>query len=706
MSDDILFIDFETCSAVDLRKRGLWVYSHDPSTRVLMLAFAFNDEPVGRLIFLSGFAKPDAAAARARIIGHVSAGRPVVAHNAPFELALWPRIPDPLLRAAQPTPEQTVCTMARCYAMALPGALENAAAALGLRVTKDTEGRALMLRMCKPTNGARLKDGRDKEPKWLHDAEKFTFMGRKISGHDAVLRLADYCEQDVLVEREIFKRTLPLSRYERKVWCMNYRVNERGVLFDQEAVAAALDIRDLVLEQLNAEMAEVTEGAVAACSNVGALKDWAADHGVIQESLAKAEIEYLTGEDAFGEARFALPEAVRKAFDLRREAGRATSVAKLAAIRERADPNGRVHGMFEYHGAGTGRFAGRGVQPHNFTRDLPPAAEVEEIFRHIKARNVDWIDMAYGPPLTMISKLLRGFIVAGEGRTLIGGDYSNVEGRGVAWLAGEEWKLDAFREADANPDDPDIYERSYAVTFGKPAATVTKDERQVGKVIELACGYQGGVGAFQTMAKAYGVNVPDTVADDAKVRWRQAHPKIKQYWYDMQRAALTAARFPGEVFGAGAPGRVVKFKKAGSFLWMLLPSGRALCYPYPEIRRNEYGDYLTYKTVPSADDFKRGRLEDDRTNTRQWARVSTYGGKLVENATQALCRDLLVDAMLRLEDAGYPVVLHVHDEAEEEGKFTETDRQRVEEIMTRAPAWAAGFPLAAECWLAKRYCKP
>lgn len=700
--DKPLYIDFETYSPADLKKVGLWNYSHHPQTGVSILGFAFSDEPVESMILLPGRTQPGQFE---RIAQHINAGGTVVAHNAAFEMALFQMLNrrHPNIPALQP--EQVICTMAECYAMSLPGALENAAAALGLRVTKDTEGRTLMLRMCKPMNMARLKDGTDTEPKWCHDAEQFTFLGNKITGEQAVQRLAEYCRQDVEVERAIHKRVVKLSAYERKVWCMDYRINQRGVLFDPEAVYAALDSREQTTKKLDEEMNRVTEGAVAACSNVGALKDWAADYGVIQDSLAKGELEYLTGDGLGGQPRFDLPEPVREALDLRREAGRATSVAKLATIAAQADDAGRLHNLFQYHGAGTGRFAGRAVQPHNFTRDLPKPAVVEEIMAAIKARDTDWIDLAYGPPLTVISQLLRGFIVAEPGKKLIGGDYSNVEGRGIAWLAGEEWKLDAFREADANPDGPDIYERAYAGTFDKDPARVTSDERQIGKVLELAFGYQGGKGACHTMGAAYGVEMTDEEADDAKTKWRAAHPKIKQYWYDLQNAALNAVRKPGRITTAGAPGRQVKFRKAGSFLWMLLPSGRTLCYPYPQIRQNEYGDHLTYKTVPSADDYQRGRIVPDPSNTRQWARVATYGGKLAENATQAICRDLLVDAMLRLEEAGYPVVLHVHDESVTEGDFTEADRQKVESIMNTAPVWAKDFPLVSECWLNPRYMK-
>jgi DNA polymerase len=375
------------------------------------------------------------------------------------------------------------------------------------------------------------------------------------------------------------------------------------------------------------------------------------------------------------------------------------------------------------------------VQPHNFTRDLPEPHEVEEILRLIREGSVRWLDMAYGEPSIMISKCLRGFIKAGSGRALMGGDFANVEGRGLAWLAGEEWKLEAFAECDFSPDLPDMYVRAYAKTFNVNPSAVTKEQRQIGKVEELAFGYQGGVGAFRTMGKNYNVLVVPKItegilhrrkgalviteaqADDFKRGWRDAHPRVKQYWYDLQDAAIRAVQFPGEIFGAGAPGRAVKFRKRGSFLWCRLPSGRTLCFPYPAVYNDEYGPQLSFKSVPDAvvwarfvSEKEQGKpnttyIVDEPGNAREWCRISTYGGKLSENITQAICRDLLAEAMLRVEAAEFEIVLHVHDEVIVEGVFNEKSREHFERLMCQVPVWAAGFPIKAGCWLSERYIK-
>lgn len=712
MTTPVLYIDFETRSPVDLKVAGLGRYAAHPLTEALMLAWALDDEAINLFV-------PEAFrhAAGSRVLLHVATGGLVVAHNAQFELAIWNQIMVPRFGWPRLRPEQVRCTMAACYAMGLPGALENAAHALGLKVAKDTEGRALMLKMCKP---CRTIDYPGMMPKVAYEYHDSPEMRQ---------RLGEYCKTDVNVEREIYKRVLPLSDQEQRIWTLDQAINLRGVPFDMPSLQAALDVADVEKERLNEDMALITNRAVTACSALPALKEWAADHGVMPDGLAKAEVsELLDYED--------LPEPVRAALKIRQSAGRFTSISKLKAIKTR-EIAARVRFLFQYHAATTGRWAGRGVQPHNFTRDLPEPEDVEEILRLLREGSVRWLDLTYGEPSIMISKCLRGFIKAPRGNMLMGGDFSAVEGRGLAWLSGEEWKLDAYREIDANPDLPDMYERIYAVTFNIRAEDVTKLQRQTGKVEDLAFGYQGGVGAFRTLSKAGNILVVAKVTpaiarkaqrmglqvftevqvDGFKRDWRDGHPRTKQYWYDLQDAAIRAVQFPGEIFGAGAPGRVVKFRKRGSFLWCRLPSGRTLCFPYPAVYNGEYGPYLSFKSVPDAQVWARFVSEkeqgkpnttyivDEAGNSREWCRIATYGGKLSENITQAICRDLLAEAMLRVEAAGYPIVLHVHDEVIVEGGFIEQDRVRFEQLMCQVPAWAAGFPVKAGCWLSERYIK-
>ena len=606
----------------------------------------------------------------------------VVAHNAAFELEIWnnicvPRYGWPVLK-----PEQTVCTLAMAYAMGLPGALENAAPAAGLHVLKDNEGRGLMLRMARPR---RIENGK---PVWWDEPEKLA-------------RLYEYCRQDVRVERELYKRLMPLSAKERKVWLMDYAINQRGIQVDVDTAKAAMQMAEVVKEKANAEIAEITEGECQNVSALAALKDWIKAQGVVVTGLAKADVESLC--DTPG-----LPDRVARILAIRQEIGKA-STAKLDRLVNLAGDDGRIRNTVQYHGAATGRWAGRGLQVHNLPRNIPKAQTVETILRLIREGQYDAIDGIYGPPLSVLSSCLRGFFVAKPGHVLIPGDFTNVEGRWVAWFSGEHWKVRAFEAADAGTG-PGIYELAYAKAFHVPVESV-KDpsfERQVGKTMELAFGYQGGKGAFATMGRNMGVDVNPDVAEGYKEAWRAAHPKVVFTWRQLQDSAIAAVRTPGQVYEAGHPGRQVKFKMAGSFLWCRLPSGRCLSYPYPKILEDSYGPQLTYMTVPSADDRKKGKVIDDPANSTSWARVGTYGGSLMENIAQAGCRDLLVECMLALHEAGGKIVLHVHDEIVlevPEAKAAKASASMLK-IMRQPPEWAAGFPLyAKECKPMARYGK-
>jgi DNA polymerase len=670
-----LHIDFETRSVLDLRVVGLHRYARHASTGMWCMAWARGEEDPA--LWLPGQPLP------AEIATHVAAGGPVYAHNAPFELEIWnqtavPRRGWPVLR-----PEQTYCTMAMAYAMGLPGALEDAALAVGLHIRKDMEGRGLMLRMARPRSMA--SDG---TPVWWDEPEKLT-------------RLHAYCQHDVRVERELAKRLMPLSDTERKVWLLDYKINQRGVAIDIASAKGAVKLAEIVKERAGERLTEITGGEVTAATALPALKAWMASQGVEVDSLAKQDVVDLLADDKL------LPEAVRQALVIRQEVGKA-SAAKFDVMLNRAGNDGRLRQMYQYHGAATGRWAGRAVQTHNLPREMPSPEVVERVLELVRTGQHDAIDAIYGPPVTLLSKCLRSFFVAPRGKRLVSGDWSSIEGRGQAWFAGESWKLRAFADADAKRG-PGIYELSYARMFNVPVESIKNpsEERQVGKVCELAFGYQGGVGSFHVMAKTYGVKVSDAEADEFKTAWRAAHPHIKKTWGETQNAAIAAVRAPGEAFRCGFPGRQAQFKRVGSFLWCLLPSGRAICYPYPRLLEGQYGSELTYMTVPSQDDKRKGKVIDDPANVSNWARVGTYGGAEFNNIVQGFCRDILASAMLRLDAAGADIVLHTHDDVNLEvgAAKAEGAAEGLRQIMLAAPAWAAGFPLMAKPAIMQRYGK-
>lgn len=662
----ILHIDFETRSAVDLKKAGVHVYAADPSTEILCMAYAFDDEPVQLWKRRTAFPT--------RVLEHIYQGHPVYAHNAAFERALWNArngsgdhyLPE----------DQMHCTMAMAYAMGLPGHLADAAAALGLEQRKDAKGQRVMMQLCKPR--AVADDG---TVTWWDDPAKYEI-------------LYAYCKQDVEVERALHHRLMELSDSEQRLWRLDQRINDRGVLIDRPAIERALELVESERKRLDAAMRKTTGNAVATCTAVGQFTDWLRAMGVETGGVAKADISALLSTE--------LPPVVREALLLRQEAAK-SSTAKLKAMLDRAGADNRMRGLFQYHGAATGRWAARGPQLQNLPRPsiVKKEPEVEDVFAHLDRR--DWLDMAYGSPLQVISDCLRGFIVAPKNSRLVVGDYSNIEGRVLAWLAGEDWKLQAFRDFDAGTG-PDLYLVA-ASRIHRCTVEEARPHRQEGKTAELACGYGGGIGAFQAMAKTFGLTISDEQADAIKVKWREAHPATVKFWRDLERAAIAAVK-RGEIQSVGLgrhgqPAGLIAFKKAGSFLWCKLPSGRVLCYPYPEVNAKELpwhtpekpaiGESLSYMTVNSV--------------TRKWERQDTYGGSLAENVTQAVARDLLADAMVKCEAAGMPVVMHVHDEIVVEATSRVHTLAKLTSIMQDTPAWAAGLPTAVAGYEAQRYRK-
>lgn len=673
--------DFESYSEVDLKLAGLHNYATHPSTGVHCLSYGPDPERVKT--WIEGEPFPEDLAQ------HLEAGGIFTAWNAAFELAIW-NLCCVRKYGWKPLPiGQVRCSMVRAYAMALPGALEDAAPALGVNQRKDAEGHRIMLHLSKPK-----KDG----SMWRRDADSL----------DKFFKVYDYNRQDVRTELAILDRVMELSPGECALWDLDYKINNRGVMCDLASIEKAISIVEAEQKRLNAEMLRVTGGVVGTCNEVQMLGKWIKSQGVEMDGLAKADVLNALATDEMEEGEelppwvTPLPPAVRRALELRQEAAK-SSTAKLVTMRNKASADGRIRNLHQYHGASTGRWAGRGVQVQNLPRPRlgTKQADIDGMFSTLD--NKEMFDLFYGPSMPAISDCIRGMLIAAEGNELVACDFSQVEARALPWLAGQDNVLEVFRTHGK------IYEHAASGIYHVPMDEVDWFQRLVGKVSILALGYGGSVGAFQSMAKNYNVKVPDAEAEAIKTAWREANKKIVSYWYNLERGALSAMESSG-IYAVGPAGRQVKFRRAGSFLWMLLPSNRALCYPYPEIRTvmTPWGaekEALTFMTV--VDPTQKKKIISDPNAKGRWQRVSTHGGPLAENATQGFCRDLLATAVTAIEAEDIPVVFHVHDEpVAEVARFrAQYALERMVSIMSRTPEYAPGLPLAAEGWHGKRYRK-
>lgn len=675
-----LHIDFETRGQVDLRRSGAHVYAEDPDTDVWCACYAIDEGPIAT--WLPKDPPPE------DLVAHVQRGGQLWAHNSVFERLIWKHILTPRYGWPLPKLEQWNCTLARAYAMALPGSLENAAASVGLTETKDAAGYKMMMRMAKPRRTI------NNRPVWWDEPKR-------------IQRLVTYCRQDVVVERELHRRLNYLREQEHRIWLLDQRINDRGLRVDYDLCLIARELVIQAMNKLNTEIRLISDGHILTVNSVTQIINYCKFRGVkSQDRNGKDQVLESIRADAIEEllCRDDLPGKVRRVLEIRREASK-VSVQKISALIKSRSKDGYVRGLLAYHAASTGRWAGRRFQPQNIKR--PVNHDQDTLISIVRNRSISAIELLTNSTLETISDILRGLIVATPGKRLYVADYANIEGRALAWLADETWKVDAFKAYDAGVG-PDLYKLAYARAFMVPLEQIDPEQRQLGKVMELALGYQGGVGAFQSMAYNYGVKVSDERANALKKAWRDAHPNIVQFWYDIEAAALNAVRQPGRIWSCDR----LRFRMVGPFLYMQLPSGRALSYPYAKIMnlptpwKDHTGklvrkDMLTYKTVINPSNSR--RVAPDRDNTPQWSRISAYGGLLTENAVQAIARDVMAEAMLRLELAGFPVILTVHDEivAETRGKAV----SEFQTIMEQVPDWASGFPIVAKAWAGDRYKK-
>lgn len=674
----ILYTDIETYSATDLRSAGLFKYVEDPAFEILLVQYAWNDEPV-RVLDLTNLEDYDTYSELQDVLDGLRDPNTVkVAHNAAFERAAYAMEFDFYQR-----PEEWVDTMNLCAMNGLPLSLDAAGAALNLEEQKLKEGTALISYFCKPCKPTLSNGGRT----------------RNLPHHapDKWERFKEYGKRDVEVMRTIFKLLsgYTMTEEEQRVRSLDARINERGVMIDRKLVESAIAVDEAFTATHSEEMRRLT--GLDNPNSVAQLKEWLAAVGVECESLNKSTVADLKADATSG--------TVRRVLELRQLLGK-TSTTKYKAMTAAACDDDRVRGLLQYYGAGrTGRWAGRLVQVQNLPQNhLDRIGEVREF---VRARDLDTLELLYDSVPDVLSQLIRTAFVAKPEHTFLVADYSAIEARVIAYLAGEQWRMDVFAKGG------DIYCSSASQMFKVPVEKhgINGHLRQKGKVAELACGYGGGVSAL----KAFGaekMGLTESEMQDIVTQWRAASPTIPRLWRRVEDAAKHALENPGrrcsvmrkmrdparaaqnealtgrsgysQDFLAG--GAVCTYWRDKDALRCKLPSGRVLTY---------WGARL--------EDGKIVFMGQNQT-TRKWEKTDTWGGKLVENIVQAFARDCLAVAMLRLDEAGYRIVFHVHDEIVAEAP----DGSRWEDmaaIMGRPIDWAPGLLLRADGYSTPYYLK-
>ena len=646
-----LHIDIETYSGESLADCGVHRYAEHPDFQILLFAYAFDEAPVTVVDLAQGATLP------APVLRALTDPKVVkVAHNATFERTCIGR-----MLGKELDPLQWECTMAQCARCGLPLSLGEAAKALGLEVQKMTEGKKLIKQFCLP-----------------HEATLLGGSERVLPTDDLKgwQTFKDYCRMDVEVERELDKALawLDPTQDEKALYALDQRINDRGVLVDMQLVDNAVRMDTIYKARLNVEAQQIT--GLSNPNSATQLREWLGGRTGLQlDTLRKADLPDIKGSTE--------DEDVHRVLQIRAEMAK-TSNKKYEAMQKTVCRDSRVRGLLQYHGTRTGRWAGRLVQmqnlPQNHISDLGLAREL------LRDGDMDAMSLCYGNVPDTLSQLIRTAFVAPDGETFAVCDFSAIEARVLAWLAGEEWVLEVFRGHGK------IYEATAAQMYGCSVEEISKTDprRQKGKIAVLALGYQGGTGALAAMGgERMGLSAEDMAGI---VRdWRKANPHIVKCWTNIETAAqrCVTTGIDQKVYGL-----IFHRRPEDGTMTIQLPSGRLLCYRSMTTGTNRFGNgSLKYRGVNST--------------TNQWGWIETYGGKLTENIVQAIARDCLAHTLLQLDRNGYPTVFHVHDEVvcevpKQEGP---EELKKIQKIFADVPDWAEGLPLKGAGYVTDYYLK-
>lgn len=643
-------IDIETYSSISIRDAGLYRYVQSGDFKVLLFAYSFDGEYPNIIDLAQGEQIPldvQTALFSPEVIKH--------AYNAAFE---WYCLSKHFqVKASEKWLSQWRCTMVHGLYCGMIGGLGKVGEALGLPADKqkDRIGGSLIQKFCVPG-----KNGKPVSP--AQEPEKWALFKK-------------YCIQDVVTEMEVERRlsAFPIPDTVQAEWEQDMRVNAAGVRLDMDLAEGAVAFSDAETDGLLAQAKAVT--GLSNPNSPAQLKAWIGDNlGEVPSSLSKAAVEELLDRED-------LPPKVRAALELRQKLGK-TSVSKYKAMLDCVCPDGRIRGLLQFYGASrTGRWAGRLVQmqnlPRNYIEGLDYARDL------VKTGRVDELSLVFGNVPDTLSQLIRTAFIPADGHKFVVADFSAIEARVIAWLAGEQWRMQAFANGE------DIYCASASRIYGVPVVKHGENGhlRQKGKVAELACGYGGSVGAMKAMG---GANLTDEELKQIVDDWRKASPNIVRLWYRLENTAMDAIRTGVPVMANGLVFRYEGTPEGLRFLTIQLPSGRKLFYCNPFFGLNRFGNESIHYYG---------------ANTGKWAELETYGGKLTENVVQAIARDCLAITLQRIEAAGYAIVMHIHDEAILDVPADKADLDAVCEIMRQPIPWAPGLLLNAAGFVGDYYKK-
>ena len=642
----ILAADIESFSDVDLVKCGVYAYADSPAFEILLFAYSFDGGET-QIIDLAQGEKLPAEVEEA--IFDVSVTK--TAYNANFERTCLSKhfgryIP----------PESWHCSAVQAAMLALPRSLEDVGRVLGLDEQKMKEGKELIRYFCVPCKPTKANGGRMRNLP-CHAPEKWELF-------------KTYCKRDVDVEKSIRRKlhNFPIPESEMELYRLDQRINDRGVLVDMGLVRNAVSCEHLHKEVVTKRAYELT--GLENPNSVAQLKGWLGDMGMEAESLSKKAVAEMIAEtDGEVEELLRLRLLMAK-----------TSVKKYEAMERSVCSDGRVHGMLMFCGANrTARWSGKIVQIQNLPKNYLPDLELARDL--VKQGRFEDIELLYDSTPNVLSELIRTAFIPKPGCRFVVADFSAIEARVLAWLSGEQWRLDVFTSHGK------IYEASASSMFHVPMEEITKTSplRQKGKLAELGLGFGGAAGALISMG-ALDMGLTEEELPPLVAAWRKANPHITQFWWDVDAAAIKAVREKQKT----KVGKIIFEYKSG-ILFITLPSGRKLSYVKPRMAVNKFGrDGLTYEGI---------------SENKKWSRIETYGPKLVENIVQGTARDLLAEAMLRVEEKGYPIVMHCHDEIIAEMPEGTGSVDEMCEVMAVQPEWAEGLPLRADGYQCSFYQK-